>query len=106
MKKIFALSSIFCLTSCWILIEPLPKGWDFDKRVLSGVRGFPTTDTDYGKGFKDGCYAAWEMGTKGYLSDVPKATFDVKRSHKSPDYKAGWWDGTEQCFYILDHEAT
>ena len=105
-KNSLSLATIFLLSSCSLFIEPLPKGWDWDKRVLTGVRNFPPATTDYGRGFKDGCYAAYDVGAKGYLSDAARSTFDVKRSQKSAEYTTGWWDGHEQCFYIIDWDTT
>lgn len=97
---------VACLLSSCLLMEPMPKGWEWNKRVLTGVKNFPSTDTEYGKGFKDGCYSAWDALAKGYLSDATKSTFDVKRAQKSDDYTTGWWDGMEQCTYIIDWDVT
>ncbi|MBU6141341.1 MAG: hypothetical protein KGP29_07325, partial [Proteobacteria bacterium] len=67
----------------------------------TGIRGFPDTDTNYGKGFQDGCVAAWDAVTKGLTADL-KPKFDYKRYVKSPDYNLGWGDGIEHCTYIND----
>jgi hypothetical protein len=108
LKKKFLLISLLFLFSCQVFIEPMPKSWDwtFKPRPLSGVRNFPSTDTEYGKGFKDGCEAAWDGVSKGLLREVTKKKYDVKRMSKSPDYGTGWWDGFEQCTYILDWDVT
>jgi hypothetical protein len=105
-KSIIALSLIFSLSSCYLLFDPMPKGWDwgFKSRPLTGVRNFPPANTEYGKGFKDGCVSAWDAVSKGLTGDLaPK--FSYKRMQKSPDYGTGWWDGFEQCTYIIDHDV-
>ncbi len=91
------------LASCNAFWEPMPKGWNWGlkPRPTTGVRGFPSGDTEYGKGFKDGCIAAWDAVTKGLTGDL-KAKFDYKRFTKSPDYGTGWGDGIEHCTYITD----
>ncbi len=85
----------------------MPKGWQwgFKPRPLTGVRNFPPADTEYGKGFRDGCTSAWDAVSKGLLSDLT-GKYDYKRMLKSPDYNTGWWDGYEQCTYILDQNVT
>ena len=84
----------------------MPKSWNWGMkpRPLSGIRNFPSAETEYGKGFRDGCVTAWDAVSKGLLSDLsPK--FDFKRLQKSADYNTGWWDGYEQCTYILDWDV-
>jgi len=85
----------------------MPGSWNsgFSPRPLTGVKNFPSTDSEYGKGFKDGCHSAWDVISKGLLSDINQKKYDFKRMQKSPDYNTGWYDGFEQCTYILDHEV-
>lgn len=107
-KTIVTLSCITLLcSSCSVLIEPYPKSWrnGFKPRPLTGVRGFPSTDSEYGKGFKDGCHTSYDVITKGLLSDLNEKKYDFRRMQKSPDYNTGWWDGYEQCTYIMDHDV-
>jgi len=106
-KKIFLLSLILCLTSCGLFFEKMPKGWQwgFKPRPLTGVRNFPPANTEYGKGFRDGCTSAWDAVSKGLLSDI-EGKYDYKRMIKSSDYNTGWWDGFEQCTYVLDQNVT
>lgn len=94
------------LTSCNAFWEPMPKSWKWGlkPRPTTGIRGFPSTDTDYGKGFQDGCVAGWDAVTKGLLADL-KAKFDYKRYVKSGDYANGWGDGIEQCTFITDWDT-
>lgn len=82
----------------------MPKTWNWGikPRPISGTRNFPDIDTEYGKGFKDGCGGAFDAVTKGLLSDIHGRKFDYKRMQKSPDYNRGWFDGVEQCTYIFD----
>ena len=107
LKRFFLLILVISLSSCQILAEPMPKSWRWGAkpRPLTGVRGFPSTDSEYGKGFKDGCGAAWDAVSKGLLSDINGGKYDFKRSQHSPDYSTGWWDGFEQCTYILDWDV-
>jgi len=86
----------------------MPKSWNWHvlaPRPVSGTRNFPPTDSEYGKGFKDGCGSAFDAVTKGLLSDIHGRKFDFKRMQKSPDYNRGWFDGMEQCTYIYDHDV-
>jgi hypothetical protein len=105
-SKIFLLFTILLLSSCSLFIEPMPESWNwgFKPRPLTGVRGFPPADTEYGKGFKDGCHAAWDSTTTGMTGDL-QAKYDYKRMQKSGDYDNGWWDGMEQCVYIMDWDV-
>lgn len=105
--RYLSLISIFFLASCTAVFEPMPKGWNwsiFKPRPGTGMRGFPSADTEYGKGFKDGCTSAWDAVTRGMTSDLG-SKFDYKRSLKGADYGNGWWDGFEQCTYIVDHDV-
>lgn len=108
LRKIFLLSCVVTLSSsCSLFIESYPSSWHngFKPRPLTGVRGFPQTDSEYGKGFKDGCHSSYDVIAKGALSDLNEKRYDFKRMQKSPDYNTGWWDGMEQCTYIMDHDV-
>lgn len=85
----------------------MPKSWNWGikPRPLSGIRNFPSAESEYGKGFRDGCVTAWDAVTKGLMSDL-QSKYDFKRLQKSPDYNTGWWDGYEQCTYIIDWDVT
>ncbi|NBV06334.1 MAG: hypothetical protein EBS06_03740 [Proteobacteria bacterium] len=107
-NKFFLISALaMSLTSCSLFIESMPKSWNhgFKPRPLTGTRGFPSADTEYGKGFKDGCNTSWDAVSKGLLADLNDRRYDFRRMQKSPDYNTGWWDGYEQCTYILDHDV-
>lgn len=107
-KLILAACTIELLCSCQLFVEPLPKSWHWGAtpRPLTGVRGFPSADTDYGKGFKDGCGAAWDTVSKGFLSEINNRGVNPKKLGVSSDYNIGWFDGFEQCTYILDWSIT
>ncbi len=108
LKKFFtSVALILVASSCSLFIEPMPKTWNWGAkpRPLTGVRGFPEADTEYGKGFRDGCNSAWDSVTKGLLSDINNKRYDFKRMQKSSDYNTGWWDAYEQCTYIVDHDV-
>lgn len=108
LKKTFALFIILTfVSSCSLIMEPMPKSWrhGFKPRPMTGVRNFPPTDTEYGKGFKDGCHSSFDVVTKGILADYNEKRFDFKRMQKSADYGTGWWDGMEQCTYIMDWDV-
>ncbi len=109
LKKIILISTIVAFSnSCSLFIESYPRNWhnNFKPRPLTGVRGFPGTESEYGKGFKDGCHTSYDVVTKGILSDINEKKYDFKRMQKSPDYNTGWWDGYEQCTYIMDWDVT
>ena len=107
LKKLLILIVITNLSSCGLLVEKMPNSWQwgFKPRPLSGVRNFPSADTEYGKGFKDGCLASLDGVSKGLTSDL-EGQYDFKRMTKSPDYNTGWWDGYEQCTYIMDWDVS
>lgn len=108
LKKIAAILLILSFsTSCSLFIEPMPKSWNWGlkPRPLTGVRNFPSADTEYGKGFKDGCETANDAVSKGLMSDFNDKKYDYKRMLKSGDYSNGWFDGLEQCTYILDWDV-
>jgi hypothetical protein len=88
-------------------MEPMPKSWNWGikPRPLTGLRNLPETDTDYGKGFRDGCGSAWDATAKGLLTDANVQGYNFKLMQKSPDYNTGWWDAFEQCTYIIDHDV-
>lgn len=106
-KKVFSLSIIVTLSSCSLFVEPIPESWNWGirPRPLTGVRGFPPADSEYGRGFKDGCASGWDAAGKGLISDFNNKAYNYKRMKQGPDYQAGWWDGFEQCTYILDHDV-
>jgi len=100
-RKFTILIILFTISSC----DPVPKSWGWEwwrPRPLSGMGNFPPPDTEYGRGFQDGCGASFDASAKGLLSDIHGRKFDYKRHKNSPDYNQGWFDGTEQCLYILD----
>lgn len=103
-EKFVILVSITALTTgCGLFIEKAPKGWPrIEPRPLTGIRGFPGLDTDYGLGFRAGCGAAWDAVTKGLTSDISPKKMDPVKLVSSPDYSTGWSDGFEQCTYIVD----
>ena len=106
-KSLFLIILINLIASCQLFIEPLPKSWNWGakSRPLAGIRGFPEADTYYGKGFKDGCESAWSKVGKGYAQKL-KTRFNYQHTKESPDYKVGWFDGFEQCTYIIDWDIT
>ena len=106
-KKTCAITTMITLTSCSLFFEPMPKtwGWGVKPRPTTGVRNFPPADTEYGKGFKDGCASGWDAAGKGIISDFNYKRYDYQRMKQGPDYQSGWWDGFEQCTYILDHDV-
>jgi len=107
-KVISAMCFMGVLTSCSLFVESMPKSWKWGAtpRPLTGIRNFPSADTDYGKGFKDGCGSAWDAVTKGLLSDKNNRDIDPSRMGTNPDYSTGWFDGFEQCTYIMDWDVT
>jgi hypothetical protein len=101
-KSIYTL--IFILT---IGCDSIPKDWEWGirPRPLNGLDGFPSAKTEYGAGFKEGCGFGWSTVNKGLMSDFTPMTMDTKKITKSSDYRAGWWDGFEQCVYTSDWDV-
>lgn len=102
--KILPVILLFILSSCFVIREPFPEswGWDYLPLPLTGARNFPEADTEYGKGFRDGCGSSLDVISRGLSSDINGKRYDFKRMNKSPDYNVGWWDGYEHCTYIMD----
>jgi hypothetical protein len=108
LKKALLLTLILpSLSSCSLFIDPMPASWNWGikPRPLTGVKNFPPADTEYGKGFRDGCASGWDATGKGLISDFNYKRYDYQRMKQSTDYNTGWWEGFEQCTYILDHEV-
>lgn len=112
MKKIyknFILTAfiVTTLSSCSLFIEPMPPSWHWGlkPRPLTGVRGFPSAESSYGQGFKDGCGSAWDTMGKGMLSEWSDKAINPNRMVHDPDYAVGWEDAIEQCTYMLDWET-
>jgi hypothetical protein len=101
LKKFLAISILLLINSC-----SSPKGWGFALKPhpLGGMKNFPPTDTDYGRGFKSGCEAGLLITSKG-ITDGLDATIDPILAVKNPDYSSGWFDGSEQCAYIMDWDV-
>ena len=80
-----------------------PKSWNWGMkaRPISGFKNFPSADTDYGYGFKNGCEGSILATSRG-LTDFLDASIDPVLAVKNADYSRGWWDGHEQCTYISD----
>ncbi len=104
MRKFFLIFFIALnINACGLFVEKAPKGWPrVEPRPLTGIRGFPSLDNDYGLGFRAGCGAAWDAVTKGLTSDINSKKLDTVKLVNSPDYATGWSDGFEQCTYIVD----
>ena len=101
-KIILLLISTF-LISC----DTVPDDWNWGirPRPAVGSTGLPSTESDYGKGFKNGCEFAWNQHGRGMLEHL-SVTIDYDSiSNRHPDYMDGWWDAQEQCTYILDNDT-
>ncbi len=99
------LTMIFC-NSCRVISEnPSDWGWGFKPKPLTGMRNFPSLKTQYGIGFRDGCESALNASAKGLAADLSQERYDFVRSKKSSDYGTGWFDGLEQCTYIIDWDV-
>jgi len=105
MKKLSIFLTLIFFSSCGVVMEPMPKSWHWGikPRPLTGVRNFPEADTDYGQGFKNGCEAAWAQSTKGLT--VKNTKINTAMIVNNPDYNSGWFDGNEQCTYIVDWDV-
>ena len=105
MNKILLIILALNLGSCRIFFDGMPTNWEwgFGTTPLTGTRNFPSADTPYGQGFRDGCKSGLKAVSKGFLADSHNGVYDYRRFKKSADYNTGWWDGFEQCTYILDN---
>ena len=103
MKKILILSIVlFSLNAC----QPFPDDWDWNVvKPVSGGKGFPDANTDYGKGFKEGCANGLISATRGAMSTFLPRDLSTNLIGSNTDFSAGWWDGHEQCVYINDHDV-
>ena len=101
LKKLLIISTLLILSSC-----TSPKGWGiaFKPHPMSGMANFPSPDTDYGHGFKDGCEGSLLAISRG-ATDFLEARIDPVLAVKNPDYSRGWYDGHEQCVFIMDHDV-
>jgi hypothetical protein len=106
LSKILLVFISLLTISCSVIVEPMPKSWDWGlkPRPLTGVKNFPESNTDYGHGFKDGCEGIWTVVGKGGV-DLVKPKLNPVLMSKNPDYANGWYDGMEQCVYIIDHDV-
>ena len=105
-KPIIVTSLILSLSACHVIYSPFPDDWEWEgPRPLTGTRNFPSASTPYGKGFRDGCQSGFKAVAKGLITDIQSGKFDYRRFKKSQYYNSGWWDGFEQCTYILDNDV-
>ncbi len=106
LKGIYILGVLVLLQSCRVLYDKSPDGWPaFEARPSVGVSGFPPPTTVYGKAFRDGCGSAWDAVTLGVTSNINPMALDSVKAGNDPDYRSGWWDGFEQCTYIVDWDV-
>lgn len=84
----------------------MPESWNWGmkSRPLTGVKAFPPANTEYGRGFRDGCSTAWSAVGKGFSADLDPV-YNFKRLRKSSDYGVGWYEGIEQCTYMVDWDV-
>ena len=63
-----------------MFFQPMPSSWKWGlkPRPLTGVANFPSSDSEYGKGFRDGCVAGWDSVGKGVTTDL-KQVYEYKR---------------------------
>ena len=70
------------------LLKSEPNVWSIKSQKKVGAKG-----------------AAWDGVTRGLPSDVAPKAIDSVLASGDPDYRAGWWDGFEQCTYIVDWDV-
>ncbi len=106
-KRLIIITLLLTISSCKIFVEPMPKSWNWGAkpRPLTGVRGFPESNTFYGRGFMDGCETAWAKVTRGLTESILKPTYNYQLRKQSNHYNLGWFDGFEQCTYIVDWDV-
>ena len=93
--------SIFCY-SC-VPFSSMPKDWNWGlrPRLISGTQYFPSANTPYGKGFRDGCSNAMKATNKGAPAFFG-AQIDFDMLKKSKDYSSGIVDGSDHCTNMVD----
>lgn len=103
MKKFLQIITLLIAVSC----DSMPKDWEWGMRPrpFNGLSGFPSTKTEYGAGFKEGCSVGWSTVNKGMMSDFMPGKLSPKRITQSSDFRTGWWDGFEQCVYVSDWDV-
>ncbi len=102
-RSFICLLLLFLITNC----DSMPKDWNWGirPRPLNGMSGFPSAKTDYGAGFKEGCGIGWSSVNHGLMTEFMPMRLNTKKITKSADYRAGWWDGFEQCVYVSDWDV-
>lgn len=87
----------------------LPKGWNWKRtpRPYWGMDNMPPNNTEYGRGFEQGCTHGLFVASKGAMSEAlkRKRTIDTDSLLNSPEFYTGYYDGYEQCTYILDWDV-
>jgi len=85
----------------------MPEGWDDWKftRPFWGVKNLPPADTEYGRGFEHGCGHGARVAGKGMLTEVIGQNLRVDELINNEQFALGYYDGYEQCTYILDWDV-
>ena len=96
--------SLLGLSSCLVQESiAMPKSWDWPwwKARPYMARGLPDGDTDYHRGFRDGCKGLWGVVAQGPLRNLTPQ-YDGWKMTSSSLYASGMYDGEEHCAYIYD----
>lgn len=98
---------LFSLNACLVsesLSMPDSWNWPWYKPRPYMARGLPDGDTDYHRGFRDGCKGLLGVVAQGPLRgvDVP---YDGWKLTSSKLYASGVYDGEEHCAYIYDWDV-
>ena len=103
-RSIIIISSLFSLNSCLVSEAfTMPESWNWQwwKARPYMARGLPDGDTDYHRGFRDGCKGSLGMVAQGPLRNTQGA-YDGWKLTSSDLYATGFYDGEEHCAYIFD----
>ena len=104
-RIIIIIFSLFSLNSCFLVSESLtmPDSWNWPwwKARTYMARGLPDGDTDYHRGFRDGCQTYLGMVSQGPLRNS-FGKYDGWKLTSSSMYASGVYDGEEHCAYIYD----
>ena len=105
-KCLTIISAISLLSSCVTEAWTMPKSWNWGNLPRPYMaRGLPDDDSDYSKGFRDGCKSVLSMVAEGMVRNV-KDEYDGWLLTRNRVYATGFVDGEEHCTYIYDWDIT
>ena len=86
----------------------LPDNWSgWFSRPYWGMDNLPPADTDYGRGFENGCKHGLYVVSKGYMASdlAKKKKLYIDELINNEEFALGYYDGYEQCVYVQDWDV-